>query len=353
MAQPRQNISALRSEVLRWYDRHRRSLPWRVAPGAVADPYAVWLSEIMLQQTTVATVAPYFTAFMSKWPTVVDLAKADLDEILVAWQGLGYYARARNMHKCASVVATEHGGVFPKSPDELIKLPGIGPYTAAAIAAIAFDHPVVPVDGNIERVTARVFAVDTPLPDGKKDIAAAAAGLAGDDRPGDFAQAMMDLGATVCTPAAPTCVLCPLMDRCQARKRGVAADLPIKAPKKARPDRRAVIFWLTDPEGRVLMRRRPERGLLGGMMEFPSTPWTEDDWPTAERVEQYAPAAAEWQLHPGEAQHIFTHFRLTVRVLRGETDRPEKIDGVWIAASDFADFALPTAMKKVVALIRA
>ena len=284
----------IRASLLAWYDAHRRDLPWRAKSGARVDPYAVWLSEIMLQQTTVATVGPYFGNFKAQWPTVDDMAAGSLDDILVAWQGLGYYARARNLYKCAGVVVSEHGGVFPETEDELRKLPGIGPYTAAAIASIAFDQPCVPVDGNIERVTARLYDIDIPLPKGKKDIHAAAQSFISKYRPGDFAQAMMDLGSVVCAPRSLKCEICPLNTDCQAYKTGNPARLPVKAPKKVRPERCCVVFWLENADGDVLMQKRPETGLLGGMTGFVSTSWREGAWPEQTEIETASPLSIEW-----------------------------------------------------------
>jgi len=278
MAMSRSPQDARASALLDWYARHRRVLPWRALPGRRADPYHVWLSEIMLQQTTVATVKSYFDHFVARWPRVQDLAAAPLDDVLHAWQGLGYYARARNLHKCARAVATDHGGRFPEIEAELLALPGVGPYTAAAIAAIAFDQPASPVDGNIERVVARLRHIAEPLPAGKKAIQAAARNLTPRARAGDFAQAMMDLGAMVCTPRAPKCGLCPWHDACAARAAGDAEDLPARAARTPKPTRHGVAFWIEDATGRVLLRRRPERGLLGGMMEIPSTDWRDDPW---------------------------------------------------------------------------
>ncbi|WNJ99269.1 A/G-specific adenine glycosylase [Thalassospiraceae bacterium LMO-JJ14] len=345
----------IRKALLRWYDAHRRDLPWRAGPGARPDPYKVWLSEIMLQQTTVATVGPYFGDFMAHWPDVAALAAADLDAVLVAWQGLGYYARARNLHKCARVVAAEHGGVFPDTREGLLQLPGIGPYTAAAIAAIAFEVPVMPVDGNIERVMARLFGIDTPLPKGKAAIAARAEVFADPHRPGDFAQAMMDLGATVCTPASAKCLVCPLSEFCQARASGNPERLPVRAPKAKRPERRCVMFWLENPKGEVLLRKRAETGLLGGMTELPSTPWVEfgreQDWPEADEISAHRPLDIDWHAVDGEAVHVFTHFRLTIRVLRGECRAGANADGFWVRQKDFAQHALPTVIKKAMRLV--
>src|SRR5947209_10455714 len=256
------------AELLGWYDRHRRRLPWRAEPGARPDPYAVWLSEIMLQQTTVAAVQKYFRAFLSRWPNVADLAAAPAEEVMKEWAGLGYYARARNLHACAKAVVRDHDGGFPQSEEALLALPGIGPYTAAAIAAIAFDQRAVVVDGNVERVVARLAAIDIPLPQGKPAIRAATEALTPDSRPGDFAQAMMDLGATICTPQRPACALCPLREFCRAFARGIEEQVPVKAVKPERPLRAGSIFVLRAGE-KVLVRTRPPRGLLGGMTEFP------------------------------------------------------------------------------------
>src|SRR5690242_14567761 len=263
------------TRLLDWYDRHRRTLPWRAPAGKRSAPYLVWLSEIMLQQTTVATVGDYFHRFVKRWPTVEALAGAPIDEVLSAWAGLGYYARARNLHACARAVTEQHGGVFPSDEEALLALPGIGPYTAAAIRAIAFDEPASAVDGNVERVITRLFAIETPLHDAKAEINLRAATLVPQRRAGDYAQAMMDLGATVCTPRSPRCVICPLMAGCISRKRGIAEELPRRAPKAERPTRRGLAFVLTRKDGAVLLRKRPTKGLLGGMDEVPSSDWRE------------------------------------------------------------------------------
>lgn len=343
----------LAAGLLAWYDRHRRAMPWRALPGKTADPYHVWLSEIMLQQTTVATVGPYFERFLGLWPTVRDLAGAELDDILHAWQGLGYYARARNLHKCAKVVADRHGGVFPDSEAGLLALPGIGPYTAAAIAAIAFGRRATVVDGNVERVMARLHAVETPMPQAKEELRARAAALTPGARCGDYAQAVMDLGATVCSPRSPACAICPWTGACEARRRGIAAELPRRAPKAERPTRRGVAFWIVAPDGSVLLRRRPESGLLGGMMEVPSTDWREAGWSEA-AARGAAPVAAEWQPVRGLVRHTFTHFHLELTVLAARvaaTDGPNGLpEGVWCRPGGFGDYALPTVMKKVVRL---
>ena len=337
-------------KLLGWYDRHRRAMPWRALPGQASDPYHVWLSEIMLQQTTVATVGPYFQRFLGLWPSVVDLAAADLDEVLHAWQGLGYYARARNLHKCAHVVASELGGEFPDTESGLLKLPGIGPYTAAAIAAIAFERRATVVDGNVERVMARLFAVEDPLPGSKDILREHAVSLTPGARFGDYAQATMDLGATICSPKNPACGICPLSADCAARCLGIEADLPKKLPKAERPTRRGVAFWIVAPGGAVLLRRRVESGLLGGMMEVPSTDWIEDgSWTESAAVKQ-APVAADWRPVKGLVRHTFTHFHLELTVLAARVEEAGDLDGVWCAPGRFGEYALPTVMKKVVRL---
>ena len=346
----RESRASAAMALLAWYDRHRRVLPWRAPPGDRSDPYAVWLSEIMLQQTTVAAVGPYFRDFLNRWPTVTDLAAAPLDDLLHAWQGLGYYARARNMHKCATVIAGDLGGVFPDTEEGLRKLPGIGPYTAAAIAAIAFGRPAVVVDGNVERVMARYFAVDTPVPTAKSELQELAARLTPVARPGDYAQAVMDLGATVCTPRRPKCLLCPLSDDCAAHAAGIAETLPRREAKKPKPTRHGIAFWIERVDGTVLLRRREEKGLLGGMMEFPSSTWGSkkpalvDVLP--EVPEGIAPDAA-WQMLDGIVRHTFTHFHLELVVVRVRQVDSAEIEGVWLPPDRFSEAALPSLMKKV------
>ncbi len=342
------------TDLLAWYDRHARRLPWRVSPaqarrGRRPDPYRVWLSEIMLQQTTVATVGPYFRAFVERWPTVGDLAAADLDAVLHAWAGLGYYARARNLHKCARAVAGAHGGAFPDTEEGLRALPGIGPYTAAAIAAIAFDRPATVVDGNVERVMARLFAVEDSLPAAKSQLRALAQRLTPNARSGDYAQAVMDLGATVCTPRAPKCLMCPWQPSCQAQALSIAETLPRRAPKPERPLREGLAFWTMRSDGAVLLRRRPERGLLGGMMEVPSSDWGASDWAARQSPDlAQAPVAADWRELPGLVNHGFTHFRLELTVVAARVRKNARADGVWIMPDAFGDHALPTLTKKVV-----
>lgn len=337
--------SAFAEAVLGWYDRHRRHLPWRADSGQRANPYHVWLSEIMLQQTTVAVVKAYFLRFIDKWPCVTDLAAADLDEVLAAWAGLGYYARARNLHKTAQLIAQGHGGDFPASEAQLLALPGIGAYTAAAIAAIAFDQPANPIDGNIERVMARFHAIETPLPQAKPQIRDCAAALVPTARPGDYVQALMDLGAIICTPKSPQCALCPLVLDCAAHKKGRAADLPRKKPKAARPVRQAHIFWLEDAQGRVLMRRRPPRGLLGGMLEFPSSPWQEEPQ-KPQAVRDYRPEGRGWQCLAPDVRHIFTHFELRLTVWHGSI-RQHAPDALALHPDEMDQAALPGLMQKV------
>jgi A/G-specific adenine glycosylase len=338
--------------LLHWYDRHRRTLPWRHLPGEAPDPYRVWLSEIMLQQTTVTAVIPYFERFLARFPTVAALAAAPEEAVLSAWAGLGYYARARNMHACARQVRALGG--FPRTVEGLRSLPGIGAYTAAAVAAIAFGVPVVPVDGNVERVTARLFAITESLPGARPAIAAAAARL-GDDaaarlRPSDFAQALFDLGATLCSPVAPACALCPLTRGCAGRIAGIAAELPRKAPKAARPTRFGAHFWLTDAAGQVLLRRRPPRGLLGGMTELPGTAWTATRL-TRVAALTHAPMPAVWR-SAGRALHGFTHFQLEIDLYAAEVPVIEA-DGFLRPADALADEALPSVMRKCIAAVLA
>ena len=337
--------------LLAWYDRHRSTLPWLAPSGERTAPYLVWLSEIMLQQTTVATVGDYYRRFVERWPTVEALAAAPLDEVLSAWAGLGYYARARNLHACAQAVAEQHGGRFPEDEAGLRALPGIGPYTAAAIRAIAFDHKASAVDGNVERVIARLEAIETPLPDAKIEITARAAERVPDQRAGDYAQAMMDLGATVCTPRKPLCVICPLTRNCRALKRGIAETLPRRTPKALKPTRRGLAFVLARKDGAVLLRKRPPKGLLGGMDEVPSSPWREGKFSLADALAD-APLPARWTLLDGLVRHTFTHFHLELSVARATatTDRLARLlpGSAWCTLDLLDDRALPTVMRKVI-----
>jgi A/G-specific adenine glycosylase len=338
---------AFASALLDWYDRHRRRLPWRAAPGRRSDPYRVWLSEIMLQQTTVVTVGPYFQRFLERWPSIDRLAAASLDEVLQEWQGLGYYARARNLHRCARVVKEEHGGRLPDNEADLRALPGIGVYTAAAIAAIAFDRPATVVDGNVERVVARLHALETPLPAAKPELRRLAARLTPEKRPGDFAQGMMDLGALICVPSRPNCAICPVVSFCALGGKKQATDYPRRVPRNARPLRQGVVFWIERADGSVLLRRRVEAGLLGGLMEFPSTPWREAPWTTDEALAE-APLKADWQPVSGIVSHGFTHFELELGVLRATVGRT-KLAGIWVPPVELGRHALPTLMRRVAA----
>ena len=341
-----QKRAALVRRLLKWYDRNRRKLPWRALPGETSDPYRVWLSEIMLQQTTVAAVGPYFHAFLKRWPTMKALAMAPVDDVMSAWAGLGYYSRARNLHACAKAVASEHGGKLPSTEAELRTLPGIGPYTAAAVAAIAFGKRAAPVDGNIERVLARLYCVREPLPKAKARLKAIAESLTPEKRAGDFAQAMMDLGATICTPKAPTCGNCPWSEDCEARAKGIEATLPARGAKIVRPLRRGAAFVLISKKGEVLLRRRPPKGLLGGMHEPPMSPWEKNfpDTPFA-----HAPRKAKYRKLAGVVRHVFTHFELELEVYRAD-GVAARIDGAgeWAPIGELDRFALPSVMRKVI-----
>lgn len=316
-----------------------------------ADPYRVWLSEVMLQQTTVATVGPRYARFLARFPTVESLAAAEWDAVAEEWAGLGYYARARNLHAGARALAA---GGFPRDVAGLRAIPGIGAYTAAAVAAIAFDQPVVPADGNVERVAARIFRVEAPLPGAKKHLSELAQGWMADPaaraRPGDFAQALFDLGATICTPRNPACALCPWRDGCAARRAGVQAGLPRKVAKKARPTRFGIHFLLSDPAGLVLVRRRPDSGLLGGMLELPGTPWTEAEWDGAAALRHAPLPGLAWDALPGEARHGFTHFELRMKLLGARHPGGEAPAGFAWMARDAAAGAMPTVMRKLLAL---
>ncbi len=345
--------------LLAWYDRHRRDLPWRARPGEAADPYRVWLSEVMLQQTTVAAVGPRFRRFLARFPDAAALAAAPEAAVMEEWAGLGYYARARNLHAAARAIVAAGG--FPREVAGLRALPGIGAYTAAAIGAIAFGVPAVPVDGNVERVTARVFAVEEPLPGARPRLAALAQGFLADpaarDRPGDFAQALFDLGATLCTPgAAPACALCPWREGCAARRAGIQGGLPRKAPKRPRGLRHGAHFLVTDGTARVLLRRRPPSGLLGGMLELPGTPWREEGaWGEAEALAHAPPIAGlAWRRLPGVARHGFTHVALEMILLAAATPHLEAPPpGMEARPLAEAAAALPTAMRRLLALAEA
>jgi A/G-specific adenine glycosylase len=335
--------------LLAWYDRHRRRLPWRAQPGQASDPYRVWLSEIMLQQTTVKAVAPYYEKFLAQWPNVRALAAADLEDVLKLWAGLGYYARARNLHACARAVATQHDGVFPDREEGLRALPGIGRYTAAAIAAIAFGRKATPVDGNIERVIARLYAIEEPLPAAKATIQQHAEALTPQRRAGDFAQAMMDLGATLCSPRRPACVLCPWNGACIAARRGDAESFPRKTPKTEGRLRRGAAFVALRADGAILVRTRPQKGLLGGMTEVPTMEWSHD-FDEGSALAQ-APLKAKWRRLPGSVTHVFTHFPLQLSVYKAALPKTARApQGTrWIARREIADAAFPNVMRKVIA----
>lgn len=337
--------------LLAWYDRHRRTLPWR---SANPDPYRVWLSEVMLQQTTVAAVGPRYARFLARFPDVAALAAAPEGEVLEEWAGLGYYARARNLHAAARAVVARGG--FPDTEPALRELPGIGAYTAAAIAAIAFNRPALPVDGNVERVVARLFAIETPLPAARPALARQARRLLEDPaaaaRPGDFAQALFDLGATVCTPRGPTCALCPWRPACAGRANGIAETLPRKAAKPERGRRYGVHFRLTDTAGHILLRRRPPSGLLGGMLELPGTPWRDAPWPEAAALLHAPVAGLDWQPVPGVARHGFTHLLLEMTLLAAVVPGLAPPPCMEARPLDEAAGVLPTAMRKLLLLGR-
>lgn len=342
-----QDPEALSRQLLDWYDRHARAMPWRVSPqdraaGVRPDPYRVWLSEVMLQQTTVAAVRDYFHRFTARWPTVADLAAAEDAQVMGEWAGLGYYARARNLLKCARAVVAGHGGRFPETRDGLLSLPGIGPYTASAIAAIAYDAPATVVDGNVERVMARMFRIETALPAAKPQLVARAESLTPSSRAGDYAQAVMDLGATICTPRNPACGLCPWVQACEGRALGVQADLPRKSPRAEKPTRHGRL-WLGHRNGALLLERRPGRGLLGGMLGIPGDGWDGAGGP--------APAEADWR-EVGEVRHTFTHFHLVLTVHVAPVRGPA-IRGDWLDRAAFRPADLPTVMRKAWDLARA
>lgn len=342
--------TAIAAPLLAWYDKHHRDLPWRVSPSAAsrgvrADPYRVWLSEIMLQQTTVGAVKPYFRAFLERWPDAGALALANEDDVLKAWAGLGYYSRARNLKKCADILAAEHGGRFPDTEDGLRRLPGIGDYTAAAVAAIAFGRAAVVVDGNVERVVTRLRAIATPLPEAKALVKDFLRGRVPADRPGDFAQAMMDLGATICTPRRPSCMLCPLNQECAALDAGDPELYPVKLPKSEKPQRYGAAF-VAIREGAILLRKRPPTGLLAGMSEVPTTGWTARI--DGDTTTKGAPFPAPWR-KAGSITHVFTHFSLELLVYTVEADDRAAPEGHrWARLTDIHDEALPTVMKKAI-----
>jgi A/G-specific adenine glycosylase len=343
------------ADLLAWYDRHARVLPWRLEPqrarrGERPDPYRVWLSEIMLQQTTVKAVGPYYARFLAKWPAVERLAAASIDDVLRAWAGLGYYARARNLHACAIEIVQRHDGIFPSDPAALRALPGIGEYTAAAIAAIAFDAPGVPVDGNVERVVSRLFAVEEELPAAKPTIKQLAASILPSRRAGDFAQALMDLGATICSPRRPACALCPWNESCTVYVRGDQESFPRKAPKREGQLRRGAAYVALRADGRVLLRKRPDKGLLASMTEVPGSEWANDFDETSALRSAPRLKGAKWKRVPGVVRHVFTHFPLELAVFLARPPRLTKAptDARWAPVASLADEALPNVMRKVI-----
>ncbi len=348
----KEEAAAFRTKILLWYGRHRRALPWRALPDESPDPYKVWMSEVMLQQTTVQAVIPYFLKFTEKWPTVHDLADALNDDVMSEWAGLGYYARARNLHKCAKVVSQELNGVFPQSQEALLALPGVGDYTSAAITSIAFNKPATVVDGNVERVMARYHACDVPLPEGKKDLKyyahLYADGFSND--PGDYAQALMDLGATICTPKSPVCALCPMNDNCTGYAKGIAAEYPKRSPKKTKPKRLGHVYYIIDEAKRVLVQKRPDKGLLGGMWGLPTSEWaTLPD--TATHHDLLCDAdVTSMDMH---IEHVFTHFHLRLDLHRVTISSGTLLpDGYqWREPENFAKMKFPTAFKKAVKLL--
>ncbi|APE44876.1 A/G-specific adenine glycosylase [Sulfitobacter alexandrii] len=342
--------------LLDWYDIHAREMPWRTGPadreaGVLPDPYRVWLSEIMLQQTTVVTVRDYFARFVARWPTVADLAAAEDAEVMGEWAGLGYYARARNLLKCARAVVERHGGNFPADHDSLLALPGIGPYTAAAVSSIAFDLQRTVLDGNVERVMARLHDIHTPLPAAKPELMARAKELTPAHRPGDYAQAVMDLGATICTPRSPACGICPWRDPCAARAEGTAPLLPKKTPKKPKPVRHGTVYLAQRTDGAWLLETRPEKGLLGGMLGWPGSDWLDV---SEDRPAGIPPVTADWQVAAGEVRHTFTHFHLVlaIRIARVGMDA-EPARGQFVSRSEFRPSDLPTVMRKAFDLSQA
>ncbi|MEM7472869.1 MAG: A/G-specific adenine glycosylase [Pseudomonadota bacterium] len=336
--------AAASESLLDWYDANARKMPWRIPPaekqaGVAPNPYHVWLSEIMLQQTTVAAVRDYFVKFITIWPSVADLAAAEDADVMAAWAGLGYYARARNLLKCARAVVANHNGIFPQTEDALQKLPGIGPYTSAAIASIAFDQQATVVDGNVERVMSRLFAVEVPLPTSKPELTRYATQLTPTARQGDYNQAVMDLGATICTPRSPACGICPWRDPCRARIEGIAAELPKKLPKKVKPTRHGIAYVARRSDGAWLLETRPEKGLLGGMLGWPGSDWGDAPQPNP-------PLKANWQEAGMEVRHTFTHFHLRLQIMVSWAET-EPILGRFVPHDQFSPASLPTVMRKV------
>ena len=347
-----QQIKAMRTGLLDWYEREGRTLPWRIRPedranGVLADPYEIWLSEIMCQQTSTTAASAYWFKFLDKWPRIQDLATAKRDDILAAWAGLGYYARARNLHTCARLICAEHGGVFPMTEAGLLKLPGIGSYSAAAIAAICYNAPTNVVDGNVERVISRIFRVQEKLPKAKPGIGKLAAALADPNRPGDYAQALMDLGSHICKPKAPKCSICPWQIHCAAYRAGDMTDYPKRKPKAKRPVRYGAVFYVQD-NSHIWLRQRPDKGLLGGMMELPGTTWDAVKPDMSAWLSQ-APCKRNWQCMDGQIKHVFTHFTLYLTVFTLKTQIHKRSKWEIAAHMDrLEDYALPSVMRKAI-----
>ena len=346
MATPDKNVEVFRAQLLKWYDRYRRVLPWRALKGQKADPYHVWLSEIMLQQTTVPAVIPYFLKFLSKWPSVHDLAKADAEDVMQNWAGLGYYARARNLHKCAKYVSETLGGKFPSSIEKLKDLPGVGDYTSAAITAIAFNKPANVVDGNVERVMARIYAVTQPVPDSKPLLKSLAGVMANGEtkHPGDYAQALMDLGATICTPSSPKCMLCPVRDFCDGYELGISAELPARKAKLQKPQKHGYVYWITDKENRVLFEKRGEKGMLGGTIGLPTSPWLDK---ALEKT--HLESTIKRSNSRVMVRHSFTHFDLEltgITAIATKKDLPKDGDYFWVPLEKAETLGIPTLFKK-------
>ncbi len=337
--------------LLRWYDRHRRILPWRALPHETANPYRVWISEIMLQQTTVTVVIRYYQEFLRRWPNLEALAQAKLEDVLEVWAGLGYYRRARMLYDCARQVKTQLGGEFPADEAGLRELPGIGPYTAAAIVAIAFGKSSNVVDGNVERVMARLYAVKQPMPYAKTRLRELAAHLVPASRGGDYAQALMDLGAMICTPRQPHCAVCPWQKSCMAFAHGTSQRYPIMVKKGTKPVRYTVVFWLTNRRGQVWIRRRPEGGLLPGMLEFPSTPWLEDEISTPRIAFPGLIRQPKWNVCPEIIRHNFTHFSLYIKIAKAQLNSVSGA-GSWTHKEKLPEIALPGVMRKVAAYVQ-
>jgi len=331
--------------LLSWYNQNKRSLPWRTSP---INPYYVWLSEIMLQQTTVDSVKPYFQRFIQKWPTIQDLAQASKDDILHLWQGLGYYTRAHNLQRCAQQIIEQYNSIFPHDVSELQKLPGIGPYTAAAIAAIVYDKPEAAVDGNVIRVISRLYAIQQTYPESKAKIATYMQALVPKIRPGDFAQAFMDLGSLVCTVRRPKCDECPINANCRAYAANAGEQYPRRHKKGIKPTRYGVAYLMRNAQNQFLIQKRDDKGLLAGLMEIPSTPWREKKWSTKEAITCAPLQASRWQPVDGEIHHTFTHFHLKLQVVQGRIENPSKLH-TWCSSDDVHKYPFSTLMKKLIA----